>query len=106
MPIIFAQAPATQNGDGSIFFFAIFAFSLAVIWFAMIRPQQRQEKKVRDMMSGLKKNDRVFTIGGIVGSIHSVDHEKKEIVLKVDDSNNTKIKFLLSAVAGVLDAEN
>ena len=71
------------------------------IYFVLIRPQQRQEQRVRNMMNGLKKNDRVFTIGGIIATVHAIDQDKKEIILRVDD--NTKVKFLLSAIAGVFE---
>ncbi|MGL6226060.1 MAG: preprotein translocase subunit YajC [Thermoguttaceae bacterium] len=75
---------------------------LIIFWFFMIRPQQREEDRRRKMISALKKNDKVYTVGGIVGVVHSVDLEKKEVILKVDDSNNTKMRFLLSAVSAVL----
>ena len=48
------------------------------------------------MVQSLKKNDRVQTIGGIFGTI--VDIKGDEITLKVDESNNTKIKVVASAI--------
>jgi preprotein translocase subunit YajC len=52
------------------------------------------------MLSKLKKNDHVVTIGGIHGTIVAV--RDKEIVLKVDESSNLKLKFARSAIAKVL----
>ena len=49
------------------------------------------------MVQGLEKNDRVRTIGGILGTV--VDIKDNEITLKVDESNNTKIRVLTGAVA-------
>ncbi len=48
------------------------------------------------MVQTLKKNDKVRTIGGIIGTV--VDIKDDEITLKVDESNNTKIKIAVSAV--------
>jgi len=55
------------------------------------------------MVASLKKNDRVRTIGGILGTI--IDVRDDEIVLKIDEANNTKIRIIPSAVAQVLTDE-
>jgi len=49
------------------------------------------------MVQTLAKNDKVRTIGGIIGTV--VDIKDDEITLKVDESNNTKIKVLPSAIS-------
>ena len=79
-------------------------FVLILLWL-MMRPQQRQEERRRKMLDALEKNDRVMTVGGIIGTVHIVDKEHNEIVLKVDDGNGTKIRFALSAVHTVLPKE-
>ena len=48
------------------------------------------------MVQSLGKNDRVRTIGGIIGTV--VDIKGDEITLKVDESTNTKIKIVSSAI--------
>jgi len=48
----------------------------------------------------LKKNDRVRTIGGILGVV--LDVRDDEIVLKIDEANNTKIRVIPSAIATVI----
>jgi len=48
------------------------------------------------MVQSLQKNDKVQTIGGIIGTI--VDVKEDEITLKVDESNNTKIKVSPNAI--------
>lgn len=104
---LFAQAPEAGGGDGMMTMIMIFAFVMIFFWFFMLRPQQKQEEKHRKMMESLDRNDRVFTVGGLVGTIHSIDREKNEVVLKVDDSNGTKVHFLISAISGKIpkDAE-
>ena len=67
-----------------------------VIYFLMLRPQSKERKKRAEMLSAIKKNDRVVTVGGILGTVVSV--KENEITLKVDESNNTKITFTRSAI--------
>ncbi len=57
------------------------------------------------MLSGVKKNDRVVTIGGVYGVVANVNREADEITLKVDESTNTKLRVTLSSVARVLGDE-
>ncbi len=71
-----------------------------VFYFLILRPQQRDRKDRENLPSQLKKNDRVVTIGGIIGQVVSVSADDKEIVLKVDD--NTRIRFRRSAIQAVL----
>jgi len=54
------------------------------------------------MISAIKKHDRVQTIGGVIGSV--VEVKPDYIVLKVDESSNTRITFSRSAIAQVLTA--
>jgi preprotein translocase subunit YajC len=61
----------------------------------------RKEKKKRaEMLTALGRYDRVQTTGGLIGTI--VEIKDDELVLKVDESTNTKIHFSRAAVASVL----
>lgn len=71
---------------------------IVIFYFMLIRPQQKRAKEHRMMLSELKAGDKVFTVGGIRGTVVAVDDVK--IVLRVSD--NTKISFNKSAVAGRL----
>jgi len=97
-PHVFAQGDA----GGGLNILLLICSVLFLFWFFMIRPQQREEDRRKKMLESLKKNDKVYTVGGIIGVVHAVDLEKKEVVLKLDDSNNTKVKFLLNAVAAIV----
>lgn len=70
-----------------------------VFYFLIIRPQNKRQKETKQMLSSLKKGDKVVTAGGIRGSIHSVKEDV--IVIKVDD--NTKIEFNKASVVGLQD---
>ncbi len=67
-------------------------------------PQRREQKKRDQMLSTMKKNDRVLTAGGIIGMVANISADGKEITLKVDD--NTRIKFLRSSITQVLGEES
>lgn len=73
----------------------------AVMYFLIIRPQNKERKKLQQMISELKKGDKVVTIGGIYGTVSSV--KEQSVILKVDDT--CKIEMSKSAVSSVLNAK-
>lgn len=74
----------------------------AIFYFLMIRPQQKQQKRHKEMLSALKKGDRVVTRGGMMGTIFSI----VDNVVTIEVADNVKIKFSREAVAGVEGASN
>jgi preprotein translocase subunit YajC len=70
---------------------------IVIFYFLIIRPQNKKQKETQNMLSNMKKGDKIVTIGGIHGIIQSVD--ETTVVVKVDE--NAKIKFLKSAIATV-----
>jgi preprotein translocase subunit YajC len=69
-----------------------------LLYFVMIAPQQRKQKKWQQMLSQLKNGDRVTTNGGIRGVIVSV---KDDAVLLRVAPDNIKLEFVKSAIAAV-----
>jgi preprotein translocase subunit YajC len=61
-----------------------------------MRGPRKKQQEHKQMVQSLKKNDKVRTIGGIIGTI--VDIKDDEITLKIDETNNTKIKVIPSAI--------
>ena len=74
----------------------IYVALMLVLVFVFFRGPQKQKQQRKKLVQSLQKNDRVQTIGGILGTI--VDIKGDEITLKVDESNNTKIKVASSAI--------
>ena len=72
-----------------------------VFYFLVIAPGNKQRKKTQEMLSSLKKGDRVVTSGGIYGTIQGV--EADVVYLKIAD--NVKVKVSRSAVSGVVTGE-
>jgi preprotein translocase subunit YajC len=90
-------AEGAAGGPAAFMNFVPFIAIIAIFYFLIIRPQNKKQKETQRMLSGLKKGDRVVTIGGIHGAIQSV--KESSVILRVDDS--TKIEFSRSAIASV-----
>ncbi|HOE68351.1 MAG TPA: preprotein translocase subunit YajC [Candidatus Omnitrophota bacterium] len=90
-------AQTAQQPNPLIQFFPFIAV-FVVFYFFMIRPQQKQQKKHQEMLTALKKGDRVVTSGGILGEVSSVQQDY--VVLSVGDSG-AKIEVLKSAISGL-----
>jgi len=71
----------------------------AMVYFMMIRPQQKQRKEQDNLMRNLKTGDKVLLSNGILGIIANV----KEKTLMVKIADNVKIEVLKSAVGSVLE---
>lgn len=76
--------------------------SVFLLYFIMIRPQAKDRATRDQMLKELKKNDKVMTIGGLYGIVASVSPDKDEVVLKVDEESNTKLKFSRASIHRVL----
>lgn len=99
--LVLSQTTQPAAG-GDIFWSQMFPLilMLGVFWYFLWRSQKRERQKFEQMLSTLKRNDRVITIGGLYGTV--VEVRDNEVVLKVDESNNTKIRFTRSAIKEVL----
>lgn len=99
--LVFAQEGGGQapQGSGGMQMIMLLLPMFLIFYFIMIRPQSKERKQREAMINALQKNDRVVTIGGIVGIVTAVRDD--EITLKVDESSNTKITFTRSAVQRV-----
>jgi preprotein translocase subunit YajC len=84
-------------------------FPLIVIGFLfyliLLRPESRKRKEHASLLSNLKKNDKVVTIGGIYGKVFDVQREQDRVTLKIDEVTNTKIDVTFGAIARVIGEE-
>jgi preprotein translocase subunit YajC len=76
-----------------------------LFYFMLIRPQRKEQSRRQDMLTNVKKNDRVVTIGGIYGVVMNVHREVDEVSLKVDEATNTKLRITLSSIARVISGD-
>ena len=76
---------------------------IVIMYFIMFREPKKRQRQQQQMIQTLKKNDKVRTVGGIIGIV--VDVKDDEVTLKIDESNNTKIKVVASAIGKNLSNE-
>ena len=74
-----------------------------ILYIFVFRSKKQQDRKRTDMLSALKRGDRVQTIGGILGTV--VEARDTDVLLKVDESSNTKIRFSRNAIHRVIEEE-
>lgn len=77
--------------------FLFMGLILLVMYFFMIRPQQKRAKDERTFREGLAKGDKVMSIGGVFGQVESI--EDSSALVRVD--TNTKMRFDKSALKAV-----
>lgn len=83
---------------GTLGVVAYIAFFFGLMYFLMIRPQNKKNKQLQELRNSLRSGDEVVTIGGIVGKILNVKDE--EVVLEVGASK-TKLTFKKWAISTV-----
>ena len=105
MDVLLAQAAAGE-APGSPLGMVMPLLAIGILfYFMMIRPERRKQQAHQSLLTNLKKNDRVVTIGGIYGVVTNVQREADEVVIKVDESNNTKLRVTFGSIARVLSEE-
>lgn len=85
-------------GAGGFSSFIPLILMFAIFYFLLIRPQQKKSKEHREMISNLKKGDRVITSGGLHAQITGLD----ENTLTVEIADRVRVKMQRSNVAGML----
>ena len=100
------NAPAGRKPPQGIFGspLLMIGLMLVVMYLFLFRGPRKKQQQHKQMVQSLQKNDRIRTIGGIIGTV--VDFKDDEITLKVDESNNTKIKIAPSAIGKNLSKDN
>jgi len=70
---------------------------IGIMYFLMIRPQQKRLKEHRDMVAGIRRGDTIVTSGGIIGKVVKVEDNE----LQVEIADGVKIKVVRSTVSEV-----
>lgn len=99
--VLVAQNDAAPGGNALSTFFPLILIGL-LFYFILLRPERRKQKEHTNLLSNLKKNDKVVTIGGIYGKVFDVQREQDRVSLKIDEANNTKIDVTFAAIARVI----
>jgi len=96
------SAPAAQSGfGGSSIIMMLLMFG--ILYFLLIRPQQKRAKETQSMQDKLQPNDKVLTSSGIYGRVVSLKPDKGIVVVEIDDTNKVRVDFQKSAIVAILN---
>ena len=99
---VFLQAPAAAPGGGSMMWILLIAM-FAIMYFFMIRPQNKNQKEIANFRKSLQVNQKVITAGGIHGVIKEINDN--DIVLEI--ASNVRIRIDKNSIfAAAADANS
>ena len=93
----------SQSPTSPLVSFLPLIFIVAIFYFLVFMPMQRQKKQQAQMLSGLQSGNEVLTSGGIVGTIVSITGDTLVLRIKPD---NVKLQIARSAVQSLVKQEN
>jgi len=99
--IAYAQGVPGIGGPGPMMTIVPFILIFVIMYFMVIRPQQKKAKDHQDVLSKLKKNDEVMTSGGIYGKVIDL----KETVVTLEVAPNVRIRVARPQISSVITAE-
>ena len=88
-----------KAGNPMMQFLPLMVIMFAVMYFLIIRPQKQKEKKRQEMITNVRKQDKIVTAGGVHGVVVSV--KENQVIVRIDDSKDVKIKVDKSALTSV-----
>ena len=88
-----ASGPASLLGNPLVMMVIV----MGIFYVMLILPQQRQRKKVQQMLAELKSGDKVVTNGGIYGTINGIDGDT--VILKIADTGSAPVKIRIARSA-------
>ena len=74
---------------------------VAIFYFLLYRPQKNEQKRRKSMLDNLKKGDRVITIGGIYGTVSSIDEKSLKLLIAKD----VEIEMVRSSINSVVPVD-
>ena len=99
---VFLQAPAAATGGGSMMWILLISM-FAIMYFFMIRPQNKKQKEIANFRKSLQVNQKVITAGGIHGVIKEINDN--DIVLEI--ASNVRIRIDKNSIfAAAADANS
>jgi len=101
--ILLAQdGAAPPTGDPGLFGSPLLAMAVIflIFWFLVIRPQQKQQKQLKQQVEALKRGDEVRTRGGLIGKVAKV--EENSVILRIDLDGKVRVKLMRDAIEAVI----
>ena len=101
-----AGAPEQQGFFESLgVMFPILMGAMLLYFLMMTRPKPNKDAEPSELLVNLKKNDRVVTAGGILGTVVNHRSDAEYVTLRIDDSSNARMQVLAKSIIRVLSDE-
>lgn len=94
-PVLMMSPQGGEGGSGMIMTLVMFGAIILIMYFLMIRPQQKRQKEHQAMLESLKKGDRIITNAGFHGTITDIDGK----TFTVQIADNVKVQIEKNAIA-------
>ena len=102
MTTTFLQAVPPTYGDGGVMMWGMLIAMFAIMYFFMIRPQNKKQKEINNFRKSLQLNQRVITAGGIHGTVKEINDS--DVMLEI--ANNVRIRVDKNSIfAAAADAK-
>src|SRR5262249_54662346 len=98
------EPPKDPGGGAPAWGMFIWLLPMAVVFYLLVmRPARKQEAQRQALVNALKKNDKVLTTAGIIGTVVSISEKEDEVTVRVDE--NCRLKMLKSSISRNLTQE-
>jgi len=94
----FAQAAGAPGTQDILIQIAPFGIILVIMYFLILRPQQRRQKSHQDMVANVRRGDTIVTAGGLIGNVSKVNDETE---VEVEIAQNVKVRVLRGMISDV-----
>ena len=94
----FAQAPSLFGGDNMLVQLLPFVLIFVIMYFLILRPQQKRAKEHQELVKNLRRGDTVITSGGRVGKVTKVVDDEQ---IEVEIADGVRVRQVRSMVTGV-----
>ena len=107
-PVLLVAEEAAKQAPGGGWMSTLILFGPPILLLFVLqtifgRSDAKEKAKRDEMVQGLRKNDPIVTIGGMLGTVVSVSEDKQTVTIKVDE--NTRLKMQASAVREVVSRD-
>jgi len=90
-------------GGGSTWTFLLLMLPMIFLFLMLTqKPQPKEQQRQKKFLEELKKNDRVITAGGILGTVVNISGDSEFVTIKIDENNNTKLQILKQSIVRVV----
>lgn len=92
--------------DGMAFFLPAMLAVMALYFLLMSRPQEKQKGSSPERLADLKKNDRIVTAGGIIGTVVNMRQDVDHVTIRIDESTGSKMQILKQSIVRVMNDDD